>query len=133
MSKRSTNISFALCFCCMTGELIGVEYLYQQTGRVLEVVSLDPDTPDEAAAIESLGEDEDEGIGEDVEDPTIFEPHTLSASTVAAARSGDPADAPPSEPSGPAAPQRRASVEVPEDPASTQSSSESEVSSLTTN
>ncbi|KAF1376323.1 hypothetical protein PFLUV_G00210310 [Perca fluviatilis] len=70
-----------------TGELIGVEYLYQQTGRVLEVVSLDPDTPDEAAAIESLGEDEDEGIGEDVEDPTIFEPHTLSASTVAAARS----------------------------------------------
>ncbi|XP_039634653.1 uncharacterized protein LOC120544772 [Perca fluviatilis] len=109
-----------------TGELIGVEYLYQQTGRVLEVVSLDPDTPDEAAAIESLGEDEDEGIGEDVEDPTIFEPHTLSASTVAAARSGDPADAPPSEPSGPAAPQRRASAEAPEGPASTQSSSESE-------
>ncbi|TDG95923.1 hypothetical protein EPR50_G00243810 [Perca flavescens] len=84
-----------------TGELIGVEYLYQQTGRVLEVVSLDPDTPDEAAAIESLGEDEDEGIGEDVE-------------------------APPSEPSGPAAPLRRASAEAPEDPASTQSSSESE-------
>ncbi|XP_054483073.1 uncharacterized protein LOC129115871, partial [Anoplopoma fimbria] len=28
------------------------EYLYQQTGRVLEDVSLDPDTPDEAAAIE---------------------------------------------------------------------------------
>ena len=27
----------------MTGELIGLEYLYQQTGRVLEVVSLDPD------------------------------------------------------------------------------------------
>ncbi|KAK9518633.1 hypothetical protein VZT92_023932 [Zoarces viviparus] len=56
-----------------TGELIGVEYLYQQTGRVLEDVSLDPDTPDEAAAIESL-EEEDECIAEDVEDPTIFEP-----------------------------------------------------------
>ncbi|KAK9518580.1 hypothetical protein VZT92_023882 [Zoarces viviparus] len=56
-----------------TGELIGVEYLYQQTGRVLEDVSLDPDTPDEAAAIESL-EEEDECIAEDVEDLTIFEP-----------------------------------------------------------
>ncbi|TDG99978.1 hypothetical protein EPR50_G00200480 [Perca flavescens] len=109
-----------------TGELIGVEYLYQQTGRVLEVVSLDPDTPDEAAAIESLGDDEDESIGEDVEDPTFFEPHTLSASTVAAARSGDPADTPPSEPSGLAARQQHASTEVPEDPASKQSSSESE-------
>ncbi|XP_075959015.1 uncharacterized protein LOC142962422 [Anarhichas minor] len=94
-----------------TGELIGVEYLYQQTGRVLEDVSLDPDTPDEAAAIESL-EEEDEGIVEDVEDPTIFEPDTPSTST-AAARSGDPADAS-SEPSGPAAPDQDALPEAPE-------------------
>ncbi|XP_041854816.1 uncharacterized protein LOC121648640 [Melanotaenia boesemani] len=96
-----------------TGELIGVEYLYQQTGCVLEDVSLDPDTPDEAAAVTAL-EEVDEGIEEDVEDPTIFGPATLS--TRAAARSGDPADAPRSEPSGPAAPTRHASAEAPGSP-----------------
>lgn len=74
---------------------------------MLEDVSLDPDTLDEAAAIESLEEEEkeDEGIGEDVDDPTIFQPDTPSTSA-AAARSGDPADAP-SEPSGPAAPRQK--------------------------
>ncbi|XP_069000216.1 uncharacterized protein [Embiotoca jacksoni] len=84
-----------------TGELIGLEYLYQQTGRVLEDVSLDPDAPDEAAAVDEL-EEADEGIEEDVEDPTVFQPDTPSAP--AAARSGDPSDAPKSEPSSPAAP-----------------------------
>ncbi|KAK5920338.1 hypothetical protein CgunFtcFv8_024159 [Champsocephalus gunnari] len=75
-----------------TGELIGVEVLYRQTGKVLEDVSLDPDIhPDEAAAIQSL-EEVDEGIEEDVEDPTVFQPDIPSTS--AAARSGDPADAP---------------------------------------
>ncbi|KAJ8346396.1 hypothetical protein SKAU_G00277970 [Synaphobranchus kaupii] len=50
-----------------TGELIGIEYLYSQTGRVLQDVSLDPDTPDEAAAdIQDL----DEGFQE-YEDPTV--------------------------------------------------------------
>ena len=102
-----------------TGELIGVEYLYQQTGKVLEDVSLDPDTPDEAAAIESL-------VDEDVEDPTVFQPDTPSTSA-AAARSGDPADAP-SEPSSPAAPD--ASPEAPEVPQ--QPSSDSEMRSATT-
>ncbi|XP_019119722.2 uncharacterized protein LOC109139749 [Larimichthys crocea] len=105
-----------------TGELIGVEFLYRQTGRVLEDVSLDPDTPDEVAAIQEL-EEADEGIEEDVEeDPTLFAP---SVSTAAAARSGDPADAPTSEPSGPAAP---APPEAPElqAPASQHSSSDSE-------
>ena len=47
-------------------------------GKVLEDVSLDPDTADEAAAIESL--EEDEGICEGVEDPTIFQPDTPSTS-----------------------------------------------------
>ncbi|KAM6952075.1 uncharacterized protein PEZ65_009278 [Lycodopsis pacificus] len=108
-----------------TGELIGVEYLYQQTGRVLEDVSSDPDTPDEAAAIESL-EEEDEGIVEDVEDPTIFEDDTPYTST-AAARSGDPADAS-SEASGPAAPDQDAPPKAPEvqDPVPQQPSSDSE-------
>lgn len=104
-----------------------MEFLYKQTGRVLEDVSLDPDTPDEAAAVESL-EQEDEGIAEDVEDPTVFEPDTPST----AARSGDPADAPRSEPSGPAAPGRDAPPEAPvQAPASQQPSSDAEVCSAT--
>lgn len=91
---------------------------------MLEDVSLDPDTPDEAAAIESL--EEEEGICEDVDDPTIFQPDTPSTSA-AAARSGDPADAP-SEPSGPAAPDAYPeATEVPQQP-----SSDSEVRSPTT-
>ncbi|KAA8578714.1 hypothetical protein FQN60_006050, partial [Etheostoma spectabile] len=52
-----------------------------QAGRNILDIPLDPDTPDEAAAIESLGEDEDEGIGEEVEDPTLFEPDALSGNT----------------------------------------------------
>ncbi|XP_027128332.1 uncharacterized protein LOC113744163 [Larimichthys crocea] len=91
-----------LCFLflvCVIGELIGVEFLYQQTGRVLEDVSLDPDTPDEVAVIEGLDE-------ADEADPTILEPDAPSANT-AAARSGDPADAPMPEPSGPASPALR--------------------------
>ncbi|KAK5900198.1 hypothetical protein CesoFtcFv8_009594 [Champsocephalus esox] len=105
-----------------TGELIGVEFLYRQTGKVLEDVSLDPDIPDEAAAIQSL-EEVDEGIEEDVEDPTVFQPDIPSTS--AAARSGDPADEPRSEPSGPAAPHQPDPPEAPEAPAQ-QSSSDSE-------
>ncbi|KAM3600549.1 uncharacterized protein V6R79_025005 [Siganus canaliculatus] len=100
-----------------TGELIGVEYLYQ-TSLVLEDVILDPDT----AAVDAI-EETDEGIEEDVEDPTVFEPDTPSTS--AEARSGAPADAPASGPSRPAAP---ASPEAPEaqTPASQHSSSDSE-------
>ncbi|KAM8822470.1 uncharacterized protein AB9W97_004889 [Spinachia spinachia] len=102
-----------------TGELIGVEYLYQQTGKVLEEVSLDPDIPDEAPAIEAL--EEDEGIEEDVADPTIFGPDTPSSSSVAAARSGVPAD-PPSEPSS----QHKVAPPEVQDPVSQQHSSDSE-------
>ncbi|XP_054867593.1 uncharacterized protein LOC129349166 [Amphiprion ocellaris] len=98
-----------------TGELIGVEYLYQQTGRVLEDVSLDPDAPDEAAAIQAL-EEADEGFEDDVGDPTVFEPEPPAAITAAAARSGDPADAPRSEPSCLAAPDQDAPPEAPEGP-----------------
>ncbi|KAI4800562.1 hypothetical protein KUCAC02_009627 [Chaenocephalus aceratus] len=104
-----------------TGELIGVEFLYRQTGKVLEDVGLDPDIPDEAAAIQSL-EEVDEGIEEDVEDPTVFQPDIPSTS--AAARSGDPADAPRSEPSGPAAPHQPDPPEAPEAPAQQSSSEE---------
>ncbi|KAA8577834.1 hypothetical protein FQN60_004519 [Etheostoma spectabile] len=50
-------------------------------GRNILDIPLDPDTPDEAAAIESLGEDEDEVIEEEVEDPTLFKPDTLSCNT----------------------------------------------------
>ncbi|CAK6982379.1 uncharacterized protein LOC121648640, partial [Scomber scombrus] len=100
-----------------TGELIGVEYLYQQTNRVLEEISLDPDTPDEAAAVDAL-EDVDGGIEVDEEDPTVFGPDTP------AAQSGHPADAPRSEPSVPSAPPKAPEVKAP--PASSDSSSDSE-------
>ncbi|KAM9491824.1 uncharacterized protein ACWYII_003878 [Salvelinus alpinus] len=97
-----------------TGELLGVEYLYSQTGRVLQDVSADPDLPDEAAAVEQLDEDFQE---EDV-DPTVHIPHvtTMSApsSSSAAPLSGEPADAPRSGPSSPTAPEDRSSPEAPD-------------------
>ncbi|XP_044073438.1 uncharacterized protein LOC122885820 [Siniperca chuatsi] len=125
--KGALNKSSASCFCSVTGELIGVEFLYWQMGRVLEDVSLDPDTPDEAAGIQSL-EEVDGGIEEDVEDPTVFQPDTPSTSAAAAPWSGDPADAPRSEPSGPTAPDQDAPPEAPEvqAPAPQQPSSDSE-------
>ncbi|KAJ8370902.1 hypothetical protein SKAU_G00109300 [Synaphobranchus kaupii] len=89
-----------------TGELIGIEYLYLQTSRVLQDVSLDPDTPDEAAAdIQGLdvGTDaEDEGFQE-YEDPTVH--YSAPSPIPSAARSGDPADTPLSGLSSPAAPE----------------------------
>lgn len=127
--KRVFNKFISLCFCCVTGELIGVEYLFRQTGKVLEDVSLDPDVPDETAAVEAM-EDVDEGIEEGVDDPTLLE-HVIQPAT-AATRSGDPADPPASGPTRPAAP---ASPEAPEAqaPASQDSSSDTEVSSPNTN
>ncbi|XP_038842219.1 uncharacterized protein LOC120041349 [Salvelinus namaycush] len=80
-----------------TGELLGVEYLYSQTGRVLQDVSADPDLPEEASAVEQLDE-EDEGFQEEDVDPTVHIPHvtTMSApsSSSAAPLSGERADAP---------------------------------------
>ena len=76
------------------------------TGKVLQDVSLDPDTPDEAADIQDLDLDvEDEGFEEeqDDDDPTVHRP--APSSIPSAAWSGDPADAPPSGPSRPAAPE----------------------------
>ncbi|XP_056120618.1 uncharacterized protein LOC130097702 [Rhinichthys klamathensis goyatoka] len=83
-----------------TGELIGVEYLYAQTNKVLQAVSLDPDTPDEADAV--VGPLEDEGFEEETEDddPTIHLPDPALPS------SDDRADAPGSVSSGPATPTR---------------------------
>ncbi|KAM9492387.1 uncharacterized protein ACWYII_004276 isoform 2-T4 [Salvelinus alpinus] len=82
-----------------TGELLGVEYLYSQTGRVLQDVSADPDLPEEAAAVEQLDE-EDEGFQEEDVDPTVHIPHvtpmSAPSSSSAAPPSGEPADAPPS-------------------------------------
>ena len=40
-----------------------MEYLYSQTGRVLQDVSVDPDVPDEQAAFSNI-ETEDEGFEE---------------------------------------------------------------------
>ncbi|XP_036795757.1 SH3 and multiple ankyrin repeat domains protein 1 [Oncorhynchus mykiss] len=101
-----------------TGELLGVEYLYSQTGRVLQDVSADPDLPEEAVAVEQLDE-EDEGFQEEDVDPTVHIPHVppLSgpSSSSAAPLSGEPADAPRSGPTSPTAPEDGTSPEAPED------------------
>ncbi|MEQ2234561.1 hypothetical protein ILYODFUR_032851, partial [Ilyodon furcidens] len=73
-----------------TGELIGLKYLFRQTGSAFEDINLDPDAPDESAAVSTL-EDEDEGIQSDEEDPTIFPPDSSSSSSsMAASQSGAP-------------------------------------------
>ncbi|XP_064815580.1 uncharacterized protein LOC135531470 [Oncorhynchus masou masou] len=99
-----------------TGELLGVEYLYSQTGRVLQDVSADPDLPEEAAAVEQLDE-EDEGFQEEDVDPTVHIPHvppmSAPSSSSAAPLSGEPADAPRSGPSSPTAPEDGSSPEAP--------------------
>jgi len=92
----------------VTGELLGVEYLYSQTGTVLQDASVAPDVPDDEAAFQDI-DTEDEGFeeaGEDV-DPTVVHvdltpprPHTASSSgATAASGSGYPAGAPGSGPS----------------------------------
>ncbi|XP_070539358.1 uncharacterized protein [Ptychodera flava] len=56
-----------------TGELIGVEYLYNQTGAVLQYYTIDPDTAD-AIKLEPIdGDEEEEDLQEDdiVEDATV--------------------------------------------------------------
>ncbi|XP_071001312.1 uncharacterized protein [Oncorhynchus clarkii lewisi] len=99
-----------------TGELLGVEYLYSQTGRVLQDVSGDPDLPEEAAAVEQLDE-EDEGFQEEDVDQTVHIPHvprmSAPSSSSAAPLSGEPADAPRSGPSSPTAPEDGSSPEAP--------------------
>ncbi|KAL0966864.1 hypothetical protein UPYG_G00301130 [Umbra pygmaea] len=108
-----------------TGELIGVEYLYSQTNKVLQAVSLDPDTPDEANGVE--GPFEDEGIeDEEDEDPTVHLPDLSLpvASTSSTAPSGPPAEAPRSGPSRPAVPTDY--PEAPEHPDSPPSESSEE-------
>ena len=59
---------FILAVCLSTGELIGVEYLYDQTGKVFEPPALDVDTPEPEDEV-----DDDEGFV-DVTDATICAP-----------------------------------------------------------
>ena len=66
MSVRC-NISVRACTCC-AGELIGVEYLYSQTGAVLQQ-DWDPDTPDGTGEAEEDWKDGDEGFEEEEEEP----------------------------------------------------------------
>ncbi|XP_037546404.1 uncharacterized protein LOC119423067 [Nematolebias whitei] len=103
-----------------TGELIGLEYLYEQTGSVFEDIDMDPDAPDEDAAVVDI-EDVDEGIEADEEDPTVFPPDSSSSpSPQAASQSG----APKSE-SSPASPEASGSQAPP--PPQDSSESEEEV------
>ena len=66
MSVRC-NISVRACTCC-AGELIGVEYLFSQTGAVLQQ-DWDPDTPDGTGEAEEDWKDGDEGFEEEEEEP----------------------------------------------------------------
>ncbi|XP_056127239.1 uncharacterized protein LOC130104727 [Rhinichthys klamathensis goyatoka] len=84
-----------------TGELIGIEYLYSQTGRVLQDVSLDPDIPDAGGDVPQLVEDDELADGQqEVEDLTLHVPGEFP-SPQTDPRSGRPADAPAPEPSSP--------------------------------
>ncbi|XP_066553542.1 uncharacterized protein LOC136722123 [Amia ocellicauda] len=70
-SLESFHLHLALF---IPGELIGIEYLYSQTGKELQRVHSDPDVPDEAAGQDSDREEsDDEGFEED-DDPTISNP-----------------------------------------------------------
>ncbi|XP_055757353.1 uncharacterized protein LOC129835659 [Salvelinus fontinalis] len=89
-------------------ELLGVEYLYSQTGRVLQDVSADPDVLEEAAAVQQL----DEGFQE--EDVDAVTPMSAPSSSSAAPLSGEPADTPRSGPSSPTAPEDGSSPEAPD-------------------
>jgi hypothetical protein len=60
---------------CFAGEKIGMEYLYSQTGQVMQDVFSNPDCM-ESAQYEMDGDsdqtdDEDEGFEEEVDDPTL--------------------------------------------------------------
>ncbi|XP_064820247.1 uncharacterized protein LOC135538209 [Oncorhynchus masou masou] len=100
-----------------TGELLGVEYLYSQTGRVLQDVSANPDLPEEAAAVEQLDE-EDEGFQEEDVDPTVHIPHVPPmsgpSSSSAAPLSGEPVEAPRSGPSSLTAPENEPAPKAPD-------------------
>ncbi|CAL8266768.1 unnamed protein product [Boreogadus saida] len=85
-----------------TGELIGIEYLYSQTGRVLQAVSLDPDVPD--AGPPPIEEDDELAEGRhELEDLTLHVPGEFTAPRTDPG-SGQPADAPAPEPSRPTDP-----------------------------
>ena len=58
-----------VCFLCdlNTGELIGVEYLYSQTGRVLQDTAMDENAVPE---VDKKQDDADEGFSE-ADDPTV--------------------------------------------------------------
>ncbi|CAL8258403.1 unnamed protein product [Arctogadus glacialis] len=85
-----------------TGELIGIEYLYSQTGRVLQDVSLDPDVPDAGPPPTEEDDELTEGRQE-LEDLTLHVPGEFTAPWTDP-RSGQPADAPAPEPSRPTDP-----------------------------
>ncbi|XP_073667611.1 uncharacterized protein [Paramisgurnus dabryanus] len=63
---------------CYTGELIGVQYLFQQTGRALQ--DMNPDSEQTAELIEELDveeREEDEGFFDINEDHTIRDPEAV--------------------------------------------------------
>ena len=74
--------AFILAICLFTGELIGLEYLYDQTGKVFEPPALDVDTPEPEDEVEEDGDGDDGFV--DVEDDTIGAPSNDAWLSVAA-------------------------------------------------
>ena len=72
MIRIKQSLFLSGCIFSHTGELIGIEYLYSQTGEVLQDYTLDPDS-DESARLDACLQDEDEGFEEasPFKDPTV--------------------------------------------------------------
>ncbi|CAL8237725.1 unnamed protein product, partial [Lota lota] len=76
-----------------TGELIGIDYLYRQTGSSMQDV--DPDSEDTEKLLEDLDDDaEDEGFREDTADPTVASLEVVSAFILTAPPPSPPPPAP---------------------------------------
>ncbi|MEW8547232.1 MAG: hypothetical protein AB2693_27290 [Candidatus Thiodiazotropha sp.] len=71
-------VQAALTFIlCISGELIGVEFLYNQTGKVLQDYSQDPDS-EEAGQVEVTEEDQDEEADEGFQDDEEIDDLTVT-------------------------------------------------------
>lgn len=80
VSNMIHNIVFNICLfiAFISGELIGVQYLFQQTGQALQ--DMNPDSEQTAELIEDLSveeREEDEGFCDISEDHTITDPEAV--------------------------------------------------------
>jgi hypothetical protein len=65
------------CSLFFAGELIGIEYLFDQTGQALGAVNIDPDSAEDPGLDEGFEESEESEESEE-EDPTLSRPESVS-------------------------------------------------------